>query len=49
MMRRQKQHQGLGFAYSRPHMTKSLRFVNEMHGQEDLRKCSQEFMKEKRN
>jgi len=27
----------------------SLRFVNEMHGQEDLRKCIQEFMKEKRN
>lgn len=40
---------GTGICLFQAAYEKSLRFVNEMHGQEDLRKCSQEFMKEKRN
>lgn len=40
---------GTGICLFKAASEQSLRFVNKMHGQEDLRKCSQEFMKEKRN
>ena len=38
---------GTGICLFQAASEQSLRFVNEMHGQEDLRKCSLEFMKKK--
>lgn len=38
---------GTGICLFQATSEQSLRFVNEMHGQEDLRKCSLEFMKKK--
>lgn len=36
---------GTGICLFQAASEQSLRFVNEMHGQEDLRKCSQEWQK----